>query len=187
MKTCTTIRKNITTGKLGNEMKQPVRSFALGLLTAGIILFITFYFTDDSKEENETMTIDHMIKSIETEGYHVLTESEYASISTSSEKATGEDGAETHEKQKNSAENNDTKEEDSVSEKDNAVTYTLSVESGMSSIKISDILEANNIVDDAESFDQYLEDEGFSTKLQLGEYELSSKMSRYDIAELISN
>ncbi|WP_164668605.1 endolytic transglycosylase MltG [Virgibacillus doumboii] len=182
-------------------MKQPVRSFALGLLTAGIILFITFYFTNDSEEEKENMSIKDMIASVESEGYHVLTDSEYMSVSMQSDKnenTNEEDNPGSQKEQEKSAddnnqkkdkkseENTDSQKKDPTSEKEDIITYTLTVESGMSSIKISNILMDNGIVDDAENFNRYLEDQGYSTKVQLGEYEVTSKMSHYDIATLIT-
>ncbi|OZU90666.1 hypothetical protein CIL03_02160 [Virgibacillus indicus] len=62
----------------------------------------------------------------------------------------------------------------------------MTIESGMPSSSISDALAENNIIDDAEEFNQYLQDEEYSLKVQLGSFDLSSDMSFYEIAEAIT-
>ncbi|MFB4166478.1 hypothetical protein [Virgibacillus sp. JSM 102003] len=181
-------------------MKQPIRSFALGLLSAGILLLVMFYFTNDPKSKTENMSTDDMIKNVEAKGYHVLTESEYISVSVTSDenKKSTDDSSKTKEDQKGSGsdesqetetgENTKNEKNNSTSEKDNrTVTYTLTVESGMAPSTISGILADNDIIKDQDKFTQYMEEEGYTTKVQLGDFELTSKMSHYEIAEKLTN
>lgn len=182
-------------------MKQPIRSFALGLLSAGILLLVMFYFTNDPKSKTENMSTDDMIKSVEAEGYHVLTETEYISVSVKSDenKKSTDDSSQTKEDQKDltSDESQETEteentnnedESDSTTEEDNStVTYTLTVESGMAPSTISGILAENNIIEKQDKFTQYMEEEGYTTKVQLGDFELTSSMSHYEIAEELTN
>ncbi|MBP1950900.1 endolytic transglycosylase MltG [Virgibacillus litoralis] len=183
-------------------MKQPIRSFALGLLSAGILLLIMSYFTDNPQNKNVNMSTDEMIKSVEAEGYRVLTESEYISVSVKSEENenTGEnDNSETQpkEEQKNSTSNesqeseteetNDEEKNDPSTDENSKVSYTLTVKSGMAPSTISSTLAENGIIKDRDEFTQYMEEQGYTTKVQLGDFELTSNMSHYEIAEEITN
>ncbi|TRM12714.1 endolytic transglycosylase MltG [Lentibacillus cibarius] len=157
-------------------MKQPIRFFALGLLTAGIICLVAFYLFDANQEKPELSTKE-MVKKVESEGYHVLTESEYISVSVQSDEADTDSNDNNNEQNSRS---DDTTE-------NNSETYTLTVESGMTPSNISETLAQNNIIDDADEFTQYMENEGYSKLVQLGEFKLTSAMSRHDIAEVITN
>lgn len=186
-------------------MKQPIRSFALGLLSAGIILLATFYFTGDSRNAKNLST-DKMIASIEAEGYHVMTESEYISVSVKSDegekdKENKKDDSTTEQNGKNQQQNKEkaSKDNNSESKKDSSkdkkkdssekktVTYTIKIESGMVPSTISDKLAKNNIIKNADEFTQYMEEQGYVKKVQLGKFKLTSDMSHYEIAEELTN
>lgn len=179
-------------------MKQPVRSFSIGLFTAGLIMLIGVYFFDTPSNEAEQVASDEMIPALEEEGYHVLTESEYISLSVndgnnsdstdsdentaSEESGDGESGdQDTEESQEDGSEEYNTTEEGTET------TYTLNIEQGMDSATICSLLAENDIIDDADEFSRYLKEEGYGLYIQIGEHELSSDMSFYEIAELIAN
>ncbi|QKY71637.1 hypothetical protein Len3610_07500 [Lentibacillus sp. CBA3610] len=63
----------------------------------------------------------------------------------------------------------------------------MTVESGVAPSEISQTLEENDIIDDADAFTEYLEDEDYSQLVQLGEFELSSDMDHNEIAETLTN
>lgn len=170
-------------------MKQSIRAFALGLLSAGIILVISFIVSDSGKAEE--LTVDEMVKAVEDNGYHVMTESEYISVSVeentdkAKEKKEVKEPSTENKKKEESA--NDQQQSKKSQENEKSTTYTLTVESGMAPSIISDVLQKNGIIKDADEFTQYLVDQGYSTKVQLGEFEVSSKMSHYEIAEALTN
>ncbi|SFD54352.1 hypothetical protein SAMN05216238_102141 [Lentibacillus persicus] len=175
-------------------MKQTIRSFAIGLLTAGLVMLGIFYFGDYSQSDAQgNLTTEEMIKTVESEGYHVLTESEYISASVQSE-----DSAETNEGEENTQEdssdedeNTDTdgeqEENSGNAEETEQTSYTLTVESGVIPSEISQTLEDNDIIEDAGAFTSFMEDEGYSQLIQLGEFDLSSNMDHHEIAETITN
>src|SRR5690625_1377573 len=80
-----------------SKMKQSIRYFAVGLLTSSVILFFAFSFMDESAIKVEDGSSEELIEAVEADGYHVLSSSEYISLST---KATGEEesGEETDDK-----------------------------------------------------------------------------------------
>src|SRR5699024_9125328 len=181
-------------------MKQTIRSFAIGLLAAGIIMLGAFYFAGDSQTDVEDIATEDMIEVIESEGYHVLTDSEYISVSVDSDNNADENNDsdnESSEEQDQTASgetetdegsdnNNDEENNSDETGENKPTTYTLTVESGMAPSKISQTLEENDIIDDSDAFTEYLEDEGYVELVQLGEFELSSDMDHYEIAETIT-
>ncbi|ALX48090.1 hypothetical protein [Lentibacillus amyloliquefaciens] len=178
-------------------MKQTIRSFAIGLLTASLVLLGVFYFADYSQSETQSnLSTEEMIETVESEGYHVLTESEYISVSVqsdnNSETADNEDSSqENTSDEADTNENNNTEEEQEENSEDaeetDQTSYTLTIESGVIPSEVSQTLEDNNIIDDAESFTTFMEDEEYSQLIQLGEFELSSDMDHNEIAETITN
>src|SRR5690625_281410 len=63
-------------------MKQSIRYFAVGLLTSSVILFFAFSFMGDSAIKVEDGSTEELIDAVEADGYHVLSSSEYISLST---------------------------------------------------------------------------------------------------------
>lgn len=76
-------------------MKHTVRAFSIGLLTSAVILFIIFYFVEDSAKSVENIDIEEMIEYVENEGYAVLDQQEYISYSVQKKQAA--ENAETEE------------------------------------------------------------------------------------------
>lgn len=67
-------------------MRQPVRAFAIGLFTAGIIMLIGIFYFDDSVRTADDLSIDEMTSSLKEEGYRVVTEEEYIAVSVNNDK-----------------------------------------------------------------------------------------------------
>lgn len=179
-------------------MKQPIRYFSIGLLVASLIIFIVFYFFEKTDNHASTKSIDEMIATIKDEGYHVLSSSEYISLSVGSETQNNDD-TETieNEDSTNEEDSNDTQneneDEDAEDEEDSDTEdaaevheYTLTIEPNMLGPTISEVLEDHNIIDDADEFNRYLETEGYAPYLQLGEHDVSSDMTNHEIAEIIA-
>ncbi|WP_088050643.1 hypothetical protein [Virgibacillus dakarensis] len=174
-------------------MKQPVRLFSLGLFTASLIVLILFLFVDDSKKNVENIPNDEMITALQADGYRVLSESEYISLSVNNDKdkqeaeKTEQASAEGQAEDNNSAEKADEDKENKADETEKEEkTYTLTIKSGMASSEISDALVENGIIDDAGKFSKFLKDKGYDTKVQLGKFKVSSSMNQKEIAEEIT-
>src|SRR5690625_2709210 len=186
-------------------MKQPIRYFSIGVITATVILFITFsFFYQPNHSSSGNHSTSDMIDQIEAEGYHVLTESEYITYSVNKDnqeqdnndtenktsKVDEEKNSNKTDKDENSQEE-ESKKEDKTEEKleeteePNVNTYTLIVEPNMLGPNISQLLLDHKIIDDAEKFNRYLEIEGYAPFIQIGEHKVSSDMTYYEIAEKI--
>src|SRR5699024_7249550 len=61
--------------------KTAIRSFALGLFVASLLMFGYFFLFENNSSNIEDLTTDELISSIEDEGYRVISESEYVSFS----------------------------------------------------------------------------------------------------------
>jgi hypothetical protein len=179
-------------------MKQAIRAFAVGLFTAAVIMLIINYF-NGSKQEFTEMPIEDVIDGLKEQGYRVLTETEYITLSmngevekkdteiASSETENAEASEEVETTEVDEAEENNTETAEEENQKQETVkTYTLTIESGMPSSAISNKLEENGIIDDAGKFISYLEDEGYAIRIQLGEFTLKSDMSYNQIAEALT-
>ncbi|NBJ68528.1 MULTISPECIES: endolytic transglycosylase MltG [Clostridia] len=194
-------------------MKQPIRLFGIGLLTAGIIMLGVYFFTNGNIQTADNLSDEELVTLVEDKGYHVLTNSEYIAVSVDEDEATAakkqqqpgtkansaenksDNNEEKQENQnanredKNKAKQNDDKKQAADKEEnkeDEKKTFTVNIKEGMPSSEISDQLEANDIIDDAAKFSAYLEDNDYSQKVQLGKFKVSSDMSLQEIAEAIT-
>ncbi|GAQ19798.1 YceG-like family protein [Oceanobacillus picturae] len=191
-------------------MKQSVRSFAIGLFTAGILLLGGIFFFGTGGEKVEDLAAEDLIDLVEQKGYYVLNKEEYIAASVGDESKTA--SAETNSKEENSEQESSNKEEGASKDQEDETTekakeensdendsekaekkeekektsYTLKIKEGMASSDISSVLENNDIIDDAGEFNEYLIDNDYHLKVQIGEYELTTGMSHYEVAEAIT-
>ena len=56
----------------------------------------------------------------------------------------------------------------------------------MNSSDIADLLESNQVIEDASSLIEYLQENDLSQTIQLGSYEVTSTMSIEEIAQMIT-
>lgn len=197
-------------------MKLPIRYFSIGILTSALIVTIILYFFDNTPTSLENESLDSIISFLEEDGYRVVSEEEYISLSVEDsnnqenedensdnasddqQDATNEkddendsDGDTTNESNKSSEENSDdqsdSENEDEETNEEVATTYTLEVKPNMLSPEVSQLLVDNEIIDDAEAFTTYLEDEDYSKYIQLGKHDVSSGMSFNELAEEITS
>jgi len=198
-------------------MKQPIRAFSIGLLTSGIIFLIVFFIFGEANKKVTEPSSEEMIETLESNGFHVLSDSEYVSLSVKndqSENGSKEDknnnGKDESEEDSDKDNDKDKKQDEDKSEEDvdddasngNADdestnedddneteepnTYSLTIEEGMASSEISAKLEDNNIIDDANKFNRFLETEGYELKVQIGTFDVSDDMDFEEIANTIT-
>lgn len=192
-------------------MKLPIRYFAIGILTASLVITISLYFFDNSTSDLEDESIENITSFLENEGYRVITEDEYISYSVNGNDEHNEDDQEETKEKKSEGKNqrDDQKEEvdeqkssddQSDKEKDEKKDepkedkkkekihkYTLTIEPNMLAPEVGELLVNNKIIDSANDFVEYLEEKGYSQYIQLGKHEVTSKMDFYELAETITN
>ncbi|MGN1187597.1 MAG: hypothetical protein ACI4R6_03810 [Lachnospiraceae bacterium] len=72
--------------------------------------------------------------------------------------------------------------ENTTAQNGDVITYTLTVERGMSSNVVCRLLNENGIIDNAADFDNYLVSKGYAEKIRVGSFEVRSDMSYEELA-----
>lgn len=101
------------------------------------------------------------------------------------------------EKQKKAEKKDKTKKEDNKQTKDkkdkkekkknsSSKTVTINISSGMASSEISALLQEKKVIDSAEDFSNFLEDNEYSERVQIGKHKVKKGMSFSDIAKVIT-
>ena len=174
-------------------MKHTVRSFSVGLLAAGLIMLVVYLFLDESTKAEHDYNTDEVIAHMEQEGYRIITEEEYISMSvakTQQDKQEENKEEPSEEEESSIIEEEDTSnevEEETVEEENTPAIKTITIESGMATSQISSMLADQNLIDDAGAFNSYLQEHEYSLRVQMGDHELREGMSFYEIAEAMTN
>ncbi|MBT2687125.1 endolytic transglycosylase MltG [Bacillus sp. ISL-47] len=152
--------------------KRNTRAFAFGVLISVLIMGFAYFFNKDDLPENAKLDESAAKAFLKREGYIVLTDEEHANLQKSLQDP----------KETTAHEADQTQKEPSES----PTAYQLEIASGMTPGEIAEQLEKENIVEDAAEFGDYLEEYGYSKKIQLGTFELTNQMSFKDIAKTIT-
>ncbi|WP_440895855.1 hypothetical protein ACS127_15090 [Amphibacillus sp. Q70] len=168
-------------------MKQLLRTYALGLLTATAIIGIYyFYFMDNEPNSIEVdMTEAEMVSSLETAGYYIYETDPI--ISSPVDQEIEDDSAEDEQAED---ENNDTdiSEENSRSDEANDHnSFILTIEPGMTISQVADYLMIANLIESRSEFTSYLADNDYGTNIQVGQFELNREMSLDEVVDTIAN
>ncbi|TFB23801.1 hypothetical protein E3U55_03025 [Filobacillus milosensis] len=187
-------------------MRTVVQSFSIGIITAALIIGIFYMLEEEETVQSEsTLSTQEAKEYLKDEGFAVVSSSEYdeilrekqqleneiAQIKEEQSKKEDEDNKEKSETEQNTEENNEsnagTQNDEEKETEDNNKSFTLNIQSGMTSIDIANELETAQIIDNADEFNNYLEQNNYSRQIQLGEYQLNNSMSFNEIADVITN
>lgn len=159
--------------------KRSLMAFSFGIFfSVSLIGFYYFRFED----KPQTITQKEAIQLLKEKNYVVLTKSEYTELTNKQTESKQKTEEKTTEK-KTTTKEKVNKEEASEKEK---ITYSLEITSGMTSEEIANILENHGIIDNGNDLSVYLDENGYSTKIQLGIFNLSNGMSLDQIARIIT-
>ncbi|TKC19914.1 endolytic transglycosylase MltG [Robertmurraya kyonggiensis] len=149
--------------------KRSVRSFSIGILFAALLIFISGF----GKETD--LSLKKAKEVLKDEGYVVVTKEDYAKLSAAQTKEVPEKTEEQ-------------KVETKAPEKEEVkvVHFALEITSGMSTGEISSKLKQANVLDNEKEFEQFLIENGYHTKVQVGTFELNSEMNHEEIAKIIT-
>ncbi|MFB1050353.1 endolytic transglycosylase MltG [Paraliobacillus sp. JSM ZJ581] len=156
-------------------MKQTLRAFATGLLTATLIIAVIYFIEKDDTEDNKAvnLTTKQMKQALESQGYTISLE-------------TNKD-----EQEQVTPEPNDSNQADQPNEQNSKPKevriYTLTIESGMTISEIAEILADAKIIKSTRSFISYLQDHEYGTNIQVGQFELTDQMTLEQISRTIAN
>lgn len=152
--------------------RRNTRAFAFGVLFSVCIIGIFYFGIDDTKVSK--MNMDRVKTFLEDNGYVVLSKDKF----TQMEK--------TISTQTNYVEKQQNPFPDPPKSEESVTGYQLEIVSGMVSRDIAEMLAKEKIIDEADRFEIYLEENGYSKKIQLGSFHLTAKMSYKEIAKIIT-
>lgn len=178
-------------------MKQSIRFFSIGLLTASIVLLGFYFLFGNSKASSKDVPLEEMIEEIESTGHRVVTEKEFIAYTINNEEkeVDKEDSAK---EKKESSDKKETKKTDDKTDKkdkkdkkdkdkkdDKKVKATITTDDGVVTQEIADKLVDENIIKDKEKqeFLDYLDDNDYSPYIQIGKFKVDSEMSMKELAE----
>ncbi|MCZ0704055.1 hypothetical protein J2T56_002297 [Natronobacillus azotifigens] len=175
-------------------MKQVLRAFALGLITATLLLGVIYLLEDEVEPEiiETTLSNEEMIQQLEQEGYSISEESMYDD-SIYEDSATDADidqdniSDENHENEDTSTDEDESTYTTDDHEQDNNNVYILTIEPGMTVSQVAEYLVAAGIIENRTEFIDYLAVNNYGTNIQVGQFELIRTMSLAEVAELIAN
>lgn len=137
---------------------ESIRNFAAGILVAAGICGAVYYLGPSKG----TSTVEEMKSVLADNGYVVHTQEEWNKVSgVNSNNASAQTKAETKQK------------------------LTLTVSSGMTSYEVSKALEQAKIIKSAKDFRKEVENQGVSSRLRLGTFEIDSSMTTDQIISIL--
>lgn len=158
--------------------KQTTRAFAFGLLASALALLIYSEAAGSASLSSEKA----MIQNLEKKQYVVWSAKEAAQQKQEKEQLEQELSRLTTGSNKKKETTQQTEKEGTNGKK----PYILRIESGMSSSEVGQALEKAGIVDDSEKFNDYLTENGYAEKLQVGEHTVHPSMSMKEIAVVLT-
>jgi len=183
-------------------MKLAIRYFSIGLLTASIVLFIMYLIVDDTSQAIEDLSVEELATALEDKGYRTITQDEFISYSVyRDEQKEAEEKKESEKAKSNKASKDDSKDKVEEKEEKNRTdekkqetkkdekekkkpkTATITVKEGSVTQDIGKELEKEGIVKDANEFVKYMEDNDYSSRIQIGKFKVNSDMSLKQLAE----
>lgn len=154
--------------------KRTAQAFALGILFSAIFLWAGSSVIADKGTEHK-VTVSNAKQLLETKGYKVMDNDEFAKLNEKSAAAKAE-------KTKAEAPAEKAKPEEIKEEK----KFTLVIAGGMTPGDVAVMLKSQGIIDDEDKFERFLIDKGYHMKVQIGRYELTGGMDYDQIAKVIT-
>ncbi|WP_227395148.1 hypothetical protein [Jeotgalibacillus aurantiacus] len=152
--------------------KRSMRTLGIGFISASLLLYSANELTGESADENTLIEETDVILS--NEEYETLqqelTEWEDRALAAEEAAAAEETPAE----------------ETAEGEAPATTRFILSIESGMTTPDIRDLLVEYELIEDNGEFEQYLTDNDLTDQIQIGQYDLNSSMTPQEIAEMIT-
>ncbi|MFJ7637209.1 hypothetical protein ACQKL0_07085 [Peribacillus sp. NPDC097264] len=150
--------------------KVTLQAFSAGLIVSTTI-FAGFYYMTEPNEETGP-TVEEAKKLLNEKGYLVSLQKDERLNSEKEEKRIDKE---------------EKKQEKEVPKKNNpVVSYTLEVKANMTTLEIATKLEKEKIIDDAARFESYVEDQGFSKNIQIGEFVVTDNMTYRQLAKTLT-
>lgn len=171
-------------------MKHLLRTYALGLLTATLIIgCYYFYFAEqDTVNEKIEMTESEMIDTLKSAGFYIFetdpteTKKDDQPIDNQVDSESDHDDSNQVDDDQVGAENND----EIINQSESTHSFILTIEPGMTVTQVAEYLVAAEMIVDRNELASYLVDNNYGTNIQIGQFELNRDMTLAEIVELIA-
>lgn len=171
-------------------MKYFLRTYALGLLTATLIIgYYYFYIAEqDIVIEKIAMTESEMIDTLKSAGFYIFetdpteTNEDDQPIDNQVDSESDHDDSNQVDDDHVGAENND----EIINQSESTHSFILTIEPGMTITQVADYLVAAGMINNRDELARYLDENNYGTNIQIGEFELNRKMTLAEIVELIA-
>lgn len=179
------------------RLKYFLRGLGSGIIFTTIIMLVAYmtsggYKLSDKEIINRAKNLGMVMADTPSEASSGDADREAAEEDKSTEARTTQDFTTTGEpapttvKPESSTENTEQEKFTATEEKtDDYTTVRITVESGMGSEEVAVLLKDAGIISDAADFDSYLNDNGYSTMIEVGTFQINSNMTYQEIAELL--
>jgi len=159
--------------------RNTLRAFAAGMFVTVCLIGAFYYLNEENTPEDAAPAITEAEAKafLEAKDFSVMTNDELSAL----RRQLAEE-----EKKKEPPTPSAPEKPEPKETKETNLAYQLEIKSGMLSHEIADMLANEKIVDDADQFEAYLEDNGYSKRIQLGTFELEANMSYKEIAKIIT-
>ncbi|KIL48529.1 hypothetical protein KP77_23160 [Jeotgalibacillus alimentarius] len=151
--------------------RRSIRATGLGMMASALVLYSAVYFFNSAPDSEAADTNENEV---------ILSSEEYNTL----QQELVEWEERVHSLEREAAELSEPEEE---GEGEQITRMILTIESGMTSPEISEQLFSYGLIDNEDSFNEYLADQSLTDNIQIGQYDLNSTMTVEQIAKLITN
>lgn len=156
-------------------MKTNLRAFAVGIIFATGVMGVAYSIvSSDTIGESE-------VKAYAKENnLHLLTNEEYQMLLPSiEEEAKGQNTEQSPPAQ------DQQKPEDEPKAEESNEPFDINIPDGMATYEVSELLEAEGVIEDADEFDAFLEDRDIATRVRAGTFTMKKNMSYEEAAGVL--
>lgn len=154
-------------------MKTNLRAFAVGIIFATGVMGVAY-----SIVSSDTLGESDVKAYAKENDMHLLTNKEYQELLPSIEEKKPEA------EQTPPAEEQQKPEDESASEESNE-PFDVNIPDGMATYEVSELLEAEGVIKDADEFDAFLEDRDIATRVRAGTFTMKKNMSYEEAAGVL--
>lgn len=169
--------------------KTGFQAFAAGMIVATSVLGGTYLLSGTQQAEADTeqreLSENEVAKFLTSKQQTAISIDEYEELLASKNAEVTEKASEEAPK-KEVTENIEATQETEEKKKEEVIKYNVTIKAGMTTSEVSDLLEQNAIISDSFEFDQYLINNDYHTKVQLGTFEVQKGMTFKQLAEAIT-
>ncbi|MGD6832265.1 hypothetical protein ACQCT5_08880 [Sutcliffiella halmapala] len=157
-------------------MKTNLRAFAVGIIFATGVMGVAY-----SIVSSDTLGESDVKAFAKENNMHLLTNEEYQELLPSIE----EEKPEEQNTEQSPPDEEQQKPEDEAPAEESNEPFDVNIPDGMATYEVSELLEAEGVIKDADEFDAFLEDRDIATRVRAGTFTMKKNMSYEEAAGVL--